>query len=78
MEESGNDLDAAIKRLHELQLVYADAKTDGEMENGMYPIIISPICLILLMLQVCSCCSCLLFLVLYIDIHLRGCKEISI
>ncbi|KAK6795527.1 hypothetical protein RDI58_008980 [Solanum bulbocastanum] len=36
LEESHNDLDAAIKRLHELHLVYADAKTvaDGEMENG--------------------------------------------
>ena len=66
MEESGNDLDAAIKRLHELHLVYGDAKTvaDGEMDNGMCPIITSPICLSLLMLQVFSCRTCLL----YIDI----------
>ncbi|CAN4088518.1 unnamed protein product [Withania somnifera] len=36
LEECGNDLDAAIKRLHELHLVYADANTvtDGEMDNG--------------------------------------------
>lgn len=48
MEESGNDLDAAIKRLNELCIVYADAKTvtDGEMDNGMYAMIISPIWLI--------------------------------
>lgn len=39
LEECGNDLDAAIKRLHELHLVYADAKTvsDGEMDNGQKP-----------------------------------------
>ncbi|KAK4350235.1 hypothetical protein RND71_029548 [Anisodus tanguticus] len=39
LEECGNDLDAAIKRLHELHLVYADAKTvtDGEMDNGEKP-----------------------------------------
>ncbi|XP_016511206.1 uncharacterized protein LOC107828424 [Nicotiana tabacum] len=39
LEESGNDLDAAIKRLHELHLVYANGKsvTDGEMDNGENP-----------------------------------------
>lgn len=39
LEESGNDLDAAIKRLNELCIVYADAKTvtDGEMDNGEKP-----------------------------------------
>lgn len=52
LEECGNDLDGAIKRLHELHIVYADGKTvaDGEMDNGKYSIIISPIWLILLML----------------------------
>ncbi|XP_075087855.1 uncharacterized protein LOC107816418 [Nicotiana tabacum] len=41
LEESGNDLDAAIRSLHELRLGYADGKSDtkayGEMENGMNP-----------------------------------------
>ncbi|XP_009783195.1 uncharacterized protein [Nicotiana sylvestris] len=39
LEECGNDLDAAIKRLHELHLVYANGKsvTDGEMDNGEKP-----------------------------------------
>ncbi|MCD7449464.1 hypothetical protein HAX54_052426 [Datura stramonium] len=39
LEECDNDLDAAIKRLHELHLVYADAKTvtEGEMDNGEKP-----------------------------------------
>ncbi|KAM3380646.1 hypothetical protein P3S68_006219 [Capsicum galapagoense] len=39
LEECGNDLDGAIKRLHELHIVYADGKTvaDGEMDNGEKP-----------------------------------------
>ncbi|XP_060172769.1 uncharacterized protein LOC132603644 [Lycium barbarum] len=41
LEESGNDLDAAIRSLHELRLGYSDGKSDtkadGEMENGMKP-----------------------------------------
>lgn len=39
--ESGNDLDAAIRSLHELRLGYSDGKSDtkvdGEIENGMKP-----------------------------------------
>lgn len=39
LEESGNDLDAAIESLHELCLGYSDEKSDtkadGEIKNGM-------------------------------------------
>lgn len=41
LEESGDDLDAAIRSLHELCLGYSDGKSDtkadGKMENGMKP-----------------------------------------
>lgn len=41
LEESGNDLDAAIRSLHELRVGYpdgkSDTKTEGEVENGMKP-----------------------------------------
>lgn len=41
LEESGNDLDAAIRSLHELRLGYSDGKSvtkaDGATENGMKP-----------------------------------------
>ncbi|WMV35151.1 hypothetical protein MTR67_028536 [Solanum verrucosum] len=42
LEECGNDLDVAIKRLHELHLIHAQGKSvsaseaDGEMDGGMY------------------------------------------
>uniref|UniRef100_M1CS11 CUE domain-containing protein n=1 Tax=Solanum tuberosum TaxID=4113 RepID=M1CS11_SOLTU len=42
LEECGNDLDVAIKRLHELHLSHAHGKSvsaseaDGEMDGGMY------------------------------------------
>lgn len=35
LEESGNDLDAAIRSLHELRIGYSDGKSDTEeIENG--------------------------------------------
>ncbi|XP_015059833.1 uncharacterized protein LOC107005705 [Solanum pennellii] len=38
LEESGNDLDAAIRSLHELRIEYLDGKSDTEeIENGMKP-----------------------------------------
>lgn len=38
LEESGNDLDAAIRSLHELRIGYSDGKSDTEeIENGMKP-----------------------------------------
>lgn len=42
MEECGDDLDVAIKRLHELHLSHAQGKSvtaseaDGKMDGGMY------------------------------------------
>jgi len=39
LEECGNDLDVAIKRLHELHLIHAQvsaSEADGEMDGGMY------------------------------------------
>lgn len=48
------------------------------MDNGMHPLVISPIWLILLMLQIFNCFSCLLFLAFTLISHLWGWNEIHV
>lgn len=50
LEECGNVLDVAIKRLHELRLSHAQGKSvtaseaDGEMDGGMYKCLVRYLC----------------------------------